>query len=62
MRNETRFRMVEQMHPKRFEMLLERARVELANRFVAYEHLAKLAMPSAQAQQAGDGEKPPSEN
>jgi hypothetical protein len=54
--------MVEQMHPKRFEMLLERSRREVRNRFLAYEHLAKLAMPSAQAQQAGDGEKPPSEN
>jgi pyruvate-ferredoxin/flavodoxin oxidoreductase len=62
MSNETRFRMVEQMHPKRFEMLLERSRREVHNRFLAYEHLAKLAMPSAQAQQAGDGEKPPSEN
>ena len=62
MRNETRFRMVEQMHPKRFEMLLERSRQQVRNRFLAYEHLAKLAMPKNQAQQADDGDKPSSEN
>ena len=62
MRNETRFRMVEQMYPKRFEMLLERSRRQVQNRFLAYEHLAKLAMPNSEKQQAGDGEKPPSEN
>jgi len=45
MRNETRFRMVEQQNPRRFAELLARAQVELGNRFVAYEHLAKLAMP-----------------
>ncbi|MFH1177927.1 MAG: pyruvate:ferredoxin (flavodoxin) oxidoreductase [Acidobacteriota bacterium] len=46
-RNETRFRMVEQQDPKRFKMLLERAQREVNNRFIAYEHLAKLAMPVA---------------
>jgi len=50
-RNETRFRMVEQMDPKRFATLLERAQRDLNNRFIAYEHLAKLVMP---AQPAGD--------
>ena len=44
-RNETRFSMVERMDPKRFAMLLERQKREVANRFLAYEHLAKLAMP-----------------
>jgi pyruvate-ferredoxin/flavodoxin oxidoreductase len=44
-RNETRFRMVEQQDKKRFEMLLERQKRYVANRFAAYEHLAKLMMP-----------------
>ena len=61
MRNETRFRMVEQQDPKRFAKLLERARVEITNRFVAYEHLAKLAMPvrpeAEAAAEPGAGEK-----
>jgi pyruvate-ferredoxin/flavodoxin oxidoreductase len=55
MRNETRFRMVEQQDPKRFAQLLERAQIALNNRFVAYEHLAKLAMPKPAA---GDTEAP----
>jgi len=45
-RNETRFRMVEQLYPKRFAELLARAEIEVRNRFIAYEHLAKLAMPA----------------
>jgi pyruvate-ferredoxin/flavodoxin oxidoreductase len=44
-RNETRFRMVEQQDAKRFAMLLERQKRYVANRFAAYEHLAKLMMP-----------------
>jgi len=48
-RNETRFRMVEQMDAKRFNMLLDRAQREVNNRFIAYEHLAKLAMPAKPA-------------
>ncbi len=44
-RNETRFRMVEQQDPKRFAMLLEHQKREVTNRFAAYEHLAKLMMP-----------------
>jgi pyruvate-ferredoxin/flavodoxin oxidoreductase len=51
-RNETRFRMVERMDPKRFAMLLERQKREVTNRFAAYEHLAKLAMPA----RSGEGE------
>jgi len=45
-RNETRFRMVEQQDPKRFAMLLEMHKREVSNRFAAYEHLAKLMMPT----------------
>ncbi len=48
-RNETRFRMVEQMYPKRFAELLARAEREVRNRVIAYEHLAKLAMPAEAA-------------
>jgi pyruvate-ferredoxin/flavodoxin oxidoreductase len=44
-RNETRFSMVERMDPKRFAMLLAAQKREVANRFLAYQHLAKLAMP-----------------
>jgi pyruvate-ferredoxin/flavodoxin oxidoreductase len=55
MRNETRFRMVEQQDPKRFAQLLERAQIALNNRFFAYEHLAKLAMPKPAA---ADGDAP----
>jgi pyruvate-ferredoxin/flavodoxin oxidoreductase len=59
-RNETRFRMVEQQDPKRFAVLLERAKIALGNRFVAYEHLAKLAIPVRQPAAPADeptGEK-----
>ncbi|MFZ5788006.1 MAG: pyruvate:ferredoxin (flavodoxin) oxidoreductase [Acidobacteriota bacterium] len=59
MRNETRFRMVEQQNPKRFAQLLERAQIALNNRFFAYEHLAKLAMPKPAA---ADGDAPAEKN
>ncbi len=45
MRNETRFRMVEQQDPERFKMLLAMARREVTNRFSVYEQLAKVTMP-----------------
>jgi pyruvate-ferredoxin/flavodoxin oxidoreductase len=56
-RNETRFRMVERMDPKRFAMLLERQKREVTNRFAAYTHLAKLAMPVRTAE--GEAAEPP---
>jgi len=43
--NETRYRMVEQLYPANFRRLMERAKIEVANRFTAYEHLAKMMMP-----------------
>jgi pyruvate-ferredoxin/flavodoxin oxidoreductase len=55
MRNETRFRMVEQQDPKRFAKLLERAQIALSNRFIAYEHLAKLAIPARHPAAPADG-------
>jgi pyruvate-ferredoxin/flavodoxin oxidoreductase len=53
-RNETRFRMVEQQDPKRFAMLLERQKREVANRFAAYEHLAKLMIPAGAKSETGE--------
>jgi hypothetical protein len=47
MRNEARFRMVEQQDPGRFKMLLRKAEREVRNRFSIYENLAKLTMTKA---------------
>ncbi|MCX7626714.1 MAG: pyruvate:ferredoxin (flavodoxin) oxidoreductase [Candidatus Sumerlaeaceae bacterium] len=41
MRNETRFRMVEQMNPERFKKLVEAARHEVRTRYHLYEELTK---------------------
>jgi pyruvate-ferredoxin/flavodoxin oxidoreductase len=49
MRNEARFRMVEQQDPARFRMLLGKAEREVRNRFSVYENLAKLTMTKAGA-------------
>ena len=45
MRNETRYRMVEQQNPEHFRHLLAMAQREVTNRFATYENLAKLTMP-----------------
>ena len=45
MRNETRFRMVEQANPERFKQLVAAAQREATNRFAVYEQLAKVTMP-----------------
>ena len=44
-RNETRYRMVEQANPEHFRHLMEAAQREVTNRFAVYEHLAKLTVP-----------------
>ncbi|HQT95307.1 MAG TPA: pyruvate:ferredoxin (flavodoxin) oxidoreductase [Thermoanaerobaculaceae bacterium] len=44
-RNETRFRMVEQANPEHFKHLLALAQREVTNRFAVYEQLAKITMP-----------------
>jgi pyruvate-ferredoxin/flavodoxin oxidoreductase len=44
-RNETRYRMVEQANPERFKHLLAAAQREVTNRFAVYEQLAKITMP-----------------
>ena len=45
-RNETRFRMVEQQDPARFRQLLAAAQEEVARRFAIYEQLAKISVAS----------------
>jgi len=50
-RNETRYRMVEQASPERFRMLLDRAQRDVNERWAMYERLA--AAPAA----GGNGEK-----
>jgi pyruvate-ferredoxin/flavodoxin oxidoreductase len=44
-RNETRYRMVEQAYPEHFKHLLASAQREVLNRYAAHENLAKLVMP-----------------
>ncbi|MGE5235953.1 MAG: pyruvate:ferredoxin (flavodoxin) oxidoreductase, partial [Acidobacteriota bacterium] len=58
--NETRYRMVEQLYPANFRNLMERAKREVNNRFIAYEHLAKLAMPKPEPA-ASEGAEPATE-
>jgi pyruvate-ferredoxin/flavodoxin oxidoreductase len=45
MRNETRFRLVEQQNPDRFRELLARAQAEVRRRFALYEELARGSAP-----------------
>jgi pyruvate-ferredoxin/flavodoxin oxidoreductase len=44
-RNETRFRMVEQLDPQRFRQLMDAEQQEVTSRFKIYEQLAKLVVP-----------------
>ncbi|MFN8010817.1 MAG: pyruvate:ferredoxin (flavodoxin) oxidoreductase [Holophagaceae bacterium] len=46
MRNETRFRMVEQQDPARFKELLASAEYHLKERYAAYEQTAKMTLPA----------------
>ncbi len=57
MHNETRFRMVEKIDPKRFRQLLAAAQETERQRFALYQHLAGLVVPPAAAavQATGDG-------
>ena len=43
-RNETRYRMIEQQNPEGFKKLLERSQQDTAARFSVYEHMAKMAV------------------
>jgi pyruvate-ferredoxin/flavodoxin oxidoreductase len=59
MRNETRFRLVEQQDPARYRQLVASARQALERRFKLYEHLATFAVPVAAAPaQASAGNRP----
>jgi pyruvate-ferredoxin/flavodoxin oxidoreductase len=49
MRNETRFRVVEQQNPERFRKLLEQAQNEIRTRRALYEELARGAAPAPKA-------------
>ncbi|HVN75459.1 MAG TPA: pyruvate:ferredoxin (flavodoxin) oxidoreductase [Thermoanaerobaculaceae bacterium] len=57
LRNETRFRMVEQANPERFRHLLAMAQREVTNRFAVYEQLAKVTMPLKTADEQPVAEK-----
>ena len=43
-RNETRFRMIEQQNPEHFKKLLDQSQHDIANRYSVYEQLAKLTI------------------
>jgi pyruvate-ferredoxin/flavodoxin oxidoreductase len=45
-RNETRFRMIEQQNPEHFKELLSASQQEISRRFSVYEQLSKLTMPA----------------
>ncbi|MBI3784332.1 MAG: pyruvate:ferredoxin (flavodoxin) oxidoreductase [Deltaproteobacteria bacterium] len=47
-RNETRFRMVEQLDAQRFRALMKAEQQEVQSRFAIYEQLAKLVVPKPQ--------------
>jgi pyruvate-ferredoxin/flavodoxin oxidoreductase len=46
-RNESRYRMVEQAHPERFKALLREAQIDVRQRFAMYETLAAKASPKS---------------
>jgi len=58
-RNETRYRMVEQQNPEHFKHLLAMAQREVTNRYATYENLAHLTMPvnTVAAEEALDAKK-----
>ncbi len=43
-RNETRYRMVEQQNPEHFKKLMDQAQLDTTNRYSVYEQLAKLSV------------------
>jgi pyruvate-ferredoxin/flavodoxin oxidoreductase len=56
MRNETRFRVVEQQSPERFRTLLARAQQEVRKRRALYEELARGTSPGKAAPPVPDGQ------
>ena len=55
MRNETRFRMIEQQDPEAFKHLLGMAQREVTNRYAVYEQLAKVSMPVRHSEDVEEG-------
>ncbi|MCM2250343.1 MAG: thiamine pyrophosphate-dependent enzyme, partial [Geothrix sp.] len=43
-RNETRYRMIEQQNPEHFKKLMDQAQLDTTNRYSVYEQLAKLSV------------------
>jgi pyruvate-ferredoxin/flavodoxin oxidoreductase len=43
-RNETRYRMIEQQNPEHFKKLLAQSQHEVSNRYSVYEQLSKLTV------------------
>jgi hypothetical protein len=57
MRNETRFRMVEKIHPERFRRLAAAARDHAVRRVALYEQLSRIILPAPATAPAGDGQQ-----
>ena len=45
LKNEARFRMVEQQHPERYKTLVAAAQREVSNRYSLYEQMSKVTLP-----------------
>ena len=54
MRNETRFRMVEKMNPKRFEALQQQALRSTMQRFAVYKQLAGITVPRPETEETAE--------
>jgi pyruvate-ferredoxin/flavodoxin oxidoreductase len=52
--NETRFRMVEKLDPKRFQALMAQAQIEATQRYAVYQHLAGLTIPKADGEPSAE--------
>ena len=48
-RNETRYRMVEQLNPEHFKKLMAQAQLDVTNRYAVYEQLAKLSVTAKES-------------
>jgi pyruvate-ferredoxin/flavodoxin oxidoreductase len=54
-RNETRYRMIEQQHPERFKELMAMAQREITNRFEMYKSMSNMVLPIKTAADAKKG-------
>jgi pyruvate-ferredoxin/flavodoxin oxidoreductase len=53
-KNETRFRMVEKLDPKRFQQLMVQAQIEATQRHAVYQHLAGLMIPRPEGEPSAE--------